>query len=242
MRRRLLAALAALVLALLGTLILVGYARGADARALKGVQTVSVLVVAEKIPSGTPAAQIQAKVHSELVPAKAAADGRVTDLQDLKGEVTTVDLQPGEQLLTCRFAAPADVRGSSGLPEGKQEISVLLEAQRAVGGQLKAGDTVGVYLSLKQPDGTATTHAVLHQVQVTGVEGGVSQNSAKQGSSGQSGSGASVMVSLAVTAKQAEAVVFGQEHGTLWLSLEPKGADTAGTSVVTGGNIYTGAF
>ena len=49
MRRRLLAALAALVLALLGTVILVGYARGADARALQGVQTVSVLVVAEKI-------------------------------------------------------------------------------------------------------------------------------------------------------------------------------------------------
>ena len=241
MRRRLLAALAALVLALLGTLVLVGYARGADARALQGVQTVSVLVVAEKIPSGTPADQIQAKVRSELIPAKAAADGRVGDLGDLKGKVATVDLQPGEQLLASRFAAPADVQGSSGLPTGKQEISVLLEAQRAVGGQLKAGDTVGVYVSLKQPDGSATTSAVLHQVQVTGIQGGVAQDSAKQGS-GQSGSAAGVMVSLAVTAKQAEAVVFGQEHGTPWLSLEPKGADTAGTTVVTNGNVYTGAY
>jgi pilus assembly protein CpaB len=241
MRRRLLAALAALVLALLGTVILVGYARGADARALQGVQTVSVLVVAEKIPAGTSADQIQAKVRSELIPAKAAASGRVGDLQDLKGKVTTVDLQPGEQLLASRFAAPADVQGTSGLPDGKQEISVLLEAQRAVGGQLKAGDTVGVYVSLKQPDGSATTHAVLHQLLVTGVQGGVAQDTAKQGSA-QSGSGASVMVSLAVTARQAEAVVFGQEHGTLWLSLEPKGADTAGTTVVTNGNVYTGAY
>ena len=50
------------------------------------------------------------------------------------------------------------------------------------------------------------------------------------------------MVTLAVDAAQAEAVVFGIEHGTLWLSLEPEGADTGGTDVVTPDNIYGKAF
>ena len=47
---------------------------------------------------------------------------------------------------------------------------------------------------------------------------------------------------LAVSAAQAEAVVFGVEHGTLWLSLEPDGAQTGGTDVVTPDTIYGKAF
>jgi len=45
---------------------------------------------------------------------------------------------------------------------------------------------------------------------------------------------------LAVTARDAEEVVFGAEHGTLWLSLEPDGADTSGTQVLTPDNVYGG--
>jgi pilus assembly protein CpaB len=50
------------------------------------------------------------------------------------------------------------------------------------------------------------------------------------------------MVTLAVSAAQAEAVVFGIEHGTIWLSREPDRAQTGGTDVITGGNIYGKAF
>jgi pilus assembly protein CpaB len=50
------------------------------------------------------------------------------------------------------------------------------------------------------------------------------------------------MVTLAVTAAQAEAIVFGVEHGTLWLSSEPDGAVTGGTEVVNQANIYGKAF
>jgi pilus assembly protein CpaB len=46
------------------------------------------------------------------------------------------------------------------------------------------------------------------------------------------------MVTLAVTAAQAEGVVFGAEHGTLWLSLEPDGAAVDGTDVITPDNVY----
>ena len=53
MRRRLLAAFAALVLLVVGTAVLVAYVRGADARALAGARTVEVLVVDELIPEGT---------------------------------------------------------------------------------------------------------------------------------------------------------------------------------------------
>ena len=111
------------------------------------------------------------------------------------------------------------------MPAGLQEVSVLLEPQRAVGGRLAAGDTVGVVVSLTFEDGTPATHAVLHGVLVTQVQGApprstrVDRRDRRRRPPARPPPSASLMVTLAVNAAQAEAVVFGVEHGTLWLSL-----------------------
>ena len=248
MARRFLAAFAALLLLAVGTGVLVTYVRGADSRALAGVRSVEVLVADELIPEGTTADQLDALVRTESVPAKTAVDGRVTDLEALAGRVATVDILPGEQLFAGRFARPDDLQapGTVEVPAGLQEVSVLLEPQRAVGGRLAAGDKVGVVVSLKFEDGTAATHAVLHGVLVTQVQGAPapveSTDEAETASSGTPAPSGSLMITLAVSAAQAEAVVFGIEHGSLWLSSEPDGAQTGGTDVITQGNIYGKAF
>jgi pilus assembly protein CpaB len=240
-RRRLLAAFAALVLLVAGTLVLLAYVRGADARAFAGARTVEVLVVDELIPAGTSGDELAALVRTELLPAKAALEGRVTDLSSLAGRVATLDLQPGEQLLASRFESPGDLQapGTVAVPEGLQEVSILLEPQRAIGGRLAAGDAVGVFVSV-----APATHAVLHDVLVTQVQG-APVTAPADGETATASAGApaaSLMITLAVSAAQAEAVVFGAEHGTLWLSLEPDGADTSGTEVITPDNIYGKAF
>jgi pilus assembly protein CpaB len=238
-RRRLIAALAALVLAATGAVVLLAYVRGADARALAGVQTVDVLVVDRPVAEGTPGEDLAELVRTERLPAKAAVPGVVTDLGELAGQVATVDLQPGEQLLAARFAAPDDltVPGTVAAPEGAAEVSILLEPQRAVGGRLAAGDTVGVHVSL---DGR--THVLLSRVLVTQVQGAPVAVADGEGtdtaSSGGAAPSASLMVTLGLRPEQAEAVVFGMEHGTVWLSLEPEGVDTGGTEVLTPENVY----
>ena len=249
MRRRFVAAVAALLLLVVGTAILLAYVKGADARALAGTRTVSVLVVDAPIPAGTRGEDVSGKVRTEMVPEKVAMPGRVTDLAALGGRVTTVDLQPGEQLLAGRFARPADLRapGTVALPPGLQEVSILLEPQRAVGGRLAAGDGVGVVVSLK-PDsgGKAETHAVLHHVLVTQIQGAPAaadpSNTAQTASSGSAAPTQNLLITLGVSAAQAEAVVFGAEHGTLWLTLEPKDAPVDGTSVITPDTIYGKSF
>jgi pilus assembly protein CpaB len=244
-RRRLLAAAAALVLLVAGTFVLLTYVRGADARALAGVQTVEVLVADQVIPEGTPADQLVALVRTELLPRKAAVDGRVTDLDELTGLVATVDVQPGEQLLRSRFGEEdaAGAEGTVPVPAGLQEVSLLLEPQRAIGGRLAAGDTVGVVVSIP-----TQTHSVIHHVLVTEVKGAPAPVQADPNAQTETtSSGAvvptqSLMITFAVTAPQAEAVVFGMEHGTVWLTLEPEDADTGGTSVVDPGTIYVKDF
>jgi pilus assembly protein CpaB len=246
MRRRILAAIAALVLLVAGTAVLVAYVGGADSRALAGIRTVEVLVADELIVEGTPAAELADLVRTDTVPAKSAVDGRVRTLESLAGRVATVDVLPGEQLLSARFAGPEELQapGTVPVPEGLQEVSILLEPQRAVGGRLAAGDTVGVLVSVGAP----ATHAVLHRVLVTQVQGAPAPvDAAADSGTGTASAGApapasSLMVTLAVSAAQAEAVVFGAEHGTLWLSLEPAGAATSGTDVLTPANIYGKAF
>ncbi|SDM64333.1 pilus assembly protein CpaB [Geodermatophilus siccatus] len=239
MRRRLLAALAALLLAATGAVVLLAYVRGADARALAGVRTVDVLVVDLPVAEGTPGDQLAELVRTERLPAKAAVPGAVTDLGELAGRVATVDLQPGEQLLAARFAVPEDlgVPGTVPAPEGAAEVSLLLEPQRAVGGRLAAGDTVGVHVSL---DGR--THAVLSRVLVTQVQGAPVAVADGEGtdtaSSGGAAPSASLMVTLGLRPEAAEAVVFGMEHGTVWLSLEPEGVDPTGTEVLSPATVY----
>jgi pilus assembly protein CpaB len=245
-RRRLLAAIAALLLAATGAVVLLAYVRGADARALAGVQTVDVLVVDQPIAEGTPGEALADLVRTERLPAKAAAPGGVTDLDQLVGRFATVDLQPGEQLLAGRFAAPEDltVPGTVAAPAGTAEVSLLLEPQRAVGGRLAAGDTVGVHVSISGDP--PTTGSVLHRVLVTQVQGAPAPAQVGEGRQTASSGGAaptnSLLVTLAVSAQQAEAVVFGMEHGTVWLTLEPEGAGTTGTEVLNPGNVYQKDF
>ena len=249
--RRILAALAALLLLVVGSVVLLAYVHGADARALAGARTVEVLVADKRIPEGTSGDALGGLVRTEIVPVKTAIAGRVVDLASLTGRVATVDVLPGEQLLLSRFAKPGDLvtPGTVKVPAGLQEVSVLLEPQRAVGGRLAAGDTVGVVVSEQLPDGSPATHAVLHKVLVTQVQGApaaADPSAAKQdpatASSGTPAPSASLMVTLAVSAAQVEAVVFGIEHGKIWLTREPEDAQTGGTDVITGGTIYGKAF
>lgn len=240
-----LAAVAALVLLVVGAAVLVTYVRSADERALAGVRTVEVLVADTVIPEGTPAEDLPAFVRTEQVPARSAVGGRVDDLSILTGTVAAVDLQPGEQLLASRFVRPEEQEqpGTVEVPAGLQEVSVLLEPQRAVGGRLTAGDEVGVLIS----QGDGLTHAVLHFVLITRVQGAPVTAPVEGGTETASAASeplpaGSLMITMAVTAAQAEAVVWGMEHGTVWLSLEPEGADIGGTEVIDPLKIYGKAF
>ncbi|MFD1504490.1 hypothetical protein FE374_05430 [Georgenia yuyongxinii] len=254
MARRVIAAVAAILLASVGAFVLVGYVGGADQRAMAGMASTSVLVVRSPIAQGTPADQLIELVEPRELPAKTLVPGAVTTLDELTGLVATTDLQPGEQLLAARFAnsvtetAPHAVE----IPAGMQEVSVLLEPQRVVGGHLTAGDTVGVFISLSGE--VPQTHLLLHKALVTQVQGAVPPPTTE----GAATTGAvpaaelattaesapptaapseSVMVTLALTGPDAERLVFGSEHGTVWLSKQPADASTDGTRIVTPENV-----
>lgn len=237
MNSRILASVAAAVLAVAGTFLLIAYTNGAEQRALAGVQTAEVLIISAAVPAGSPADVVLQSATKQAVPAKALPADAVSDPAAISGLVTTVDLVPGEQLLSTRFRDPATspTPGTVAVPAGMQEVSILLAPQRSVGGRLQAGDTVGVFVSLKAP--AEVTHLTLHRVLVTAVQG---TPAVADPASGESPGVASedLMVTLALTAADAEKVVYAQEFGTIWLSDEPSTAGQEGTRELTREGIY----
>lgn len=234
MNRRVIGAVAAVLLAAVGTLVLVVYVRGAEDRALAGERLVDVLVVREAIAKGTRAEDlVPPRIERERVPVKVRIQGGVTDLTQLRGQVAAVDLLPGEQLVAGRFEDPKVLatQGDVEIPPGSQQVTISLEPERAVGGQIRPGDTVGFFASL---DGQ--TGLILHKILVTNVQGG--QAAQGEGQQSSQAPGGSLLLTLAVDAAQAERVVFVAEHGTIWLSAEPPEASEAGTRVQTGETIY----
>jgi len=155
--RRIIGIVASVALLGAGTLLLVGYVRGAEDRALAGEELVSVMVVDEAIEAGISVEEIAESLRVEQVPVKVLVEGAISDIAGLSGMVTAADLLPGEQLTAARFADPVSllVHEPVEQPPGTVRVTVSLSPERAVGGQLIPGDTVGVIASFDPFDVTS---------------------------------------------------------------------------------------
>lgn len=149
-KRRIIGIVAATILALIGTVALVTYVRSVTDDAVADETLVEVYVVDKFVPKGAEPDTIRSAVSIEQVPARLKQEGALTDLEQVGEQVAASDLQPGDQLLAARLAAKELVTEDV---TDKVQISALLEAQRAVGGALKKGDLVGVYISFDPFDG-----------------------------------------------------------------------------------------
>ena len=239
MKTRLLGGIVALVLAVVGTLLLISYVQGSEARAQADLQPIDVLVVEKQIPQGSTLDQIKSAVKLTSLPSASVPNGALKSLDGLDGKVASADLVPGEPLLGVRLVDPTSLAapGSVPVPAGMQEISVQLDAQRVVGGRIAAGDTVGVVALFAGdgPDG-ATAQQIFHKVLVTSVQRAATQNSASnQGSSEQANTQlptGQLLVTFARSDADAQKIAFAAEFGKLWLTKEPATATESAPAVI----------
>ena len=255
MNRKITGILLAVLLATVGTFALVAYVQSAKDEAVAGERQVDVLVVRDRIRKGATLDEIRGAVGTSEVQAKVRPKDAVADLADLdEALVAAVDLEPGEVLLRSRLVGAEDLARAA-VPEGMQELTVALEPERAVGGSLGAGDTVGVVLSFEpferdEAQGGGKTpnmsHLTFHKVVVTSVqfdpnesatpltgdEGDEDEEEVERAPSNR------LLVTLALTSPQVEQVVFAAEFGHIWLTAEPTDADESGTRIVTLGEVY----
>lgn len=179
MRRRILILLAAAVLALTSGVGVLGYARSADERALKGQEAVWVLLATETIPAGTSGADIRAgKLYRQVrMPAATVPSGALARLdQNLDGMRLTSALQPDQMLMSGHFAnlsATPSPAPTFEIPRNRLAVSVALSIAPQVAGNVDPGDEVAVFATYPRAGSTEETRrrtfALLPRVRVISV-------------------------------------------------------------------------
>ncbi|GAA4109708.1 hypothetical protein GCM10022415_03030 [Knoellia locipacati] len=148
MGRRVLALIAAVVLALVGATLVLVYASNADERALQGQQPRTVFVTEKVVSSGTTLkdAERGGLIKRTQVAAKALPAGALNLIDGENSSlVALADITPGQVVLSSAFGQERLGQKAIGVSAGKIAISVSLEDPNRVGAFVTPGSSITIY-------------------------------------------------------------------------------------------------
>jgi len=225
MGRRIIAIVAALVVALLGVVGVVIYAQAADGRAVAGQATQTVFIAKAAVPMGTTAADAvnQQLIVSEKVVAKGVPLGALTAVTaDVAKLVATSPILPGEIIVASRFGALPTTANTQVIPAGKIAITVSLTDPQRIAPLLTPQSHIVIFDTLGAKAGAASTASqetriLLADVEVIGVGDQTAQPtpSATADPAAQKGPGNVALVTFAVSPADAQLLVHAVQTGNL---------------------------
>jgi pilus assembly protein CpaB len=225
MTRRIFAITIAIVLAALGTAGGLFLVLSADSRAQDRISNpITVAIAAVRIPIGTSGAKVRANEMVRLVkmPKDSVPDDTMSEVSvELDKLVVTSNIAPGQVLLKANFGEQSTVTSGLPLPAGKMAVTVETGAPEQVAGYVQPGSQVAIFLTyvVVQPDGTRTnierTRVLLPRVEVLAV--GTYQQARTNANAATRAN--SLMLTVAVSQAEAERLIEGLSHGTLYLGL-----------------------
>ena len=148
MARRIITISASLVLALLGTMLVIVYVGRADARAVEGVQTVNVVVATGPVAKGqtVKSAQDADLLTTQALPRKAVPAAALAALGPADAElVFASDVTAGEILQRPRLVAAAVNSDKLTIPAGKLAVTVQLQDPARVASFVTVGSEIAVF-------------------------------------------------------------------------------------------------
>jgi len=254
MGRRVLAVLAAVVVALIGVVSVVFYAKGADARAVAGQQPQMVFVAAKLVPSGTTAADAVAQglMVSTQVASKGMPAGALAVVDDANAKLVALsDIVPGEYVVASRFGtAPLGMKAIQ-VPDGQIAISLTLPDPARVGAFVSPGSHIVLYdtYSGAAPTGTTAdpkaaagggaggrvTRVLLDDVLVIAMGSATLTPAAN----GEAAPAAGALVTVALPPETAAKLVHGIQTGTLYAGLRGTDTKTDLTQIVSDTTLFT---
>lgn len=242
MKRRVIAIVAAVALAIAGAGLILVYVKGADSRALAGAQPVYVYVADKLVPAGTTLKDAQ---RTELISRTKVAEGaRPAGAIDWVGPdnnalLALSDVQPGEFLMEARFGTTPIGEKAIEVPAGKVAMSVELSDPARVGEFVTPGSHIAIYathkIKLIGDDKTTKeindldltgTSVLLPDVQVIAMGTQplaapvrAQSDEEKSSANGANDTAVSFLVTVAVTPKDAPRLAHGITEYTLYAGL-----------------------
>lgn len=239
-RRRVLLGAAAIV-AVLGTLLVFVYVKGADSRANARYRAVDVLTAVKQIDPGESVTAAQAAGKFKLSP---VADGQLLpgalrDLTTIRSYVANTTIYPGEQIIATKFGNTASGANLT-IPKGMMAVSVNLTDPGRVAGFVNPGDNVAVFMNSAQSGNQAFSRLLLNQVEVIGVGATsvVATTTTTNGGQSTTDQVPRTLLTLALTQQDAEKVLFASQNGDISLALLNKDSKVAPSAGVTAQNLF----
>lgn len=231
MARRSIALVAALAIAALGTTMIIWYVQGLDAQAADGQEYVEVLTAADVIAPGESVKDALAadKLQTRRVVRDDLSGDALGSTEAIKDLVALGTIYPGQQLVAQQFGEPGG-QEVLGIPDKRMAISVELTDPERVAGFVSPGSWVAIFVSadpeLYLSDGSTRklepmTRVLLPKVQVLGVgDTTVVPRTTKDDDGTETTEQVPrTILTVAVTQKEAERVIYGSRNGDLTFAL-----------------------
>ena len=238
MGRRILAIVVAAVLALVGGVMVLLYARNADARAVAANSPKTVYTSSLQIPAGTSirdALRLQMLTETQI-PANGVPAGALTEVTDENASLLALtDIAPGQYVLAASWGDTPLGQKLIQVPTGKLAVSVALSDPARVGSFVTPGSFLTIFAThpLAPTGGQLTseagqaTNVLLDNIQVIGIgntplQSGTTPTAPVEGEEGDAAAqdqGASFLVTLAVTPEQATKLVHAVQQYSLYAGL-----------------------
>jgi pilus assembly protein CpaB len=253
MGRRIVAILAAAMVAVVGVAAVLLYARGADARAIAAQQPTDVYVVKSLVSSGTTlkdAVQNGLIVKTSVV-AKGKPAGALEAVDGSNGSLFALsDIQPGEYVLGDRFGVKPVGTKAIDVPAGQVAVSIALADPARVGTFLTPGSKVVLYdtytpkaaagSSSSGGDAGQATRVLLDDVLVIAMGEASLTPSPPAGEGEAAAPVAGALMTVAVTPADAVRLVHGIQTGTLYAALRGTDAKVDLGKVVSEASLFSG--
>ncbi|MFL6079480.1 MAG: Flp pilus assembly protein CpaB [Ornithinibacter sp.] len=241
MGRRILAIVAAAVIALVGALLVLVYAKSADSRAVAAASPRTVYISTKAVPAGTSLKEAVrlGDVEPTTVAAASLPTGALTAVDDENSALLALtDIAPGQYVLAAAFGETPVGEKAIVVPPGMLAMSVQLSDPARVGTFVTPGSNLTVFATYKMKklgDSKAVeqfnqaeihgTSVLLDNVKVIAmgtdplVGGGQATPDDEEKSTSSDDQEPSFLVTLAVTPQQATTLAHGVSQYDLYAGL-----------------------
>jgi pilus assembly protein CpaB len=220
MGRRVMAALAAMLVGLIGVAAVLLYAKGADARAVDDQRPVSVFIAKALVPTGTTAADAVAKglIVPTRIATKGVPVGALTTVDAATGKLVALsDIAAGDFVVGSRFGTTPTGSKAIQVPDGQVAISVSLSDPGRVGTFMTPGSRIVIYDTYSLASGPKQTQVLLDDVLVIAI--GTTSLTPVPKTDGAPAEGGGSLVTVALPPVTAAKLVHGIQTGTLYAGL-----------------------
>ena len=241
----------ALILAVVAAGLVIMYTSNVKSQADKSIKTTTVVVSKGDVVAGTPLNTLVAggAFTTRQVATKDVVPGAFTSVSSLNTSLATAtNITAGAQITPAMFSSSKDSAIVNQIHGTMRAVQVAFNANRVLGGTLKAGDRVDIYgeMTIQATNNSSkisqetVAARIITNVEVlstydTGVASAplTSASGANSASGTDDGTGGDAVI-LAVPQNELADLMLIRESGQFWLALRPAhGAQDTGSLVAT---------